>query len=119
MGRGMFDRLDDELAAREKSPGLSMSDVLELPDPLDRLCKWMLRQQQVSLDDVVGFFEGDEPLARRSLEDLLDRGFVREVAMGDTIHYRVRFAPTRKRELPLNLWQALSDRVEGEEEERP
>jgi hypothetical protein len=119
VGRGIFHSLEGELAAREKSPGLSMSDVLVLPDPLDRLCKWMLRQRQVSMGDVVGFLEGDEPLAQQSITALLDRGFVREVAMGGTIHYRVRLAPTRKRQIPLDLWQALSDRVEGEEEERP
>ena len=119
MARGIFHSLDGELAAREKSPGLSMSDVLVLPEPLDRLCKWMLRQQQVSMGDVVGFLEEDEPLAQRSIEDLLDRGFVREVAMGDTICYRVRLAPTRKRQIPLDLWQALSGKVAGEEEGRP
>lgn len=119
MARGIFHSLEGELAAREKSPGLSMSDVLVLPDPLDRLCKWMLRQRQVSMGDVVEFLEGDEPAAQQSIVDLLDRGFVREVAMGDTIYYRVRLAPTRKRQIPLDLWQALSDKVEGEEEDRP
>jgi hypothetical protein len=119
MGRGIFDRVEGELAAREKSPGLSMSDVLELPDPLDRLCKWILRLRQVSMGDVVGFLEGDEPLAQRSIEDLLDRGFIREVSMGEATYYRVRLAPTRKRQIPLDLWQALSEKVEGEEEGRP
>jgi len=33
VGRGLFDRLDGELAAREKSPGLSMADLLALPEP--------------------------------------------------------------------------------------
>ena len=119
MGRGIFHSLEGELAAREKSPGLSMSDVLALPDPLDRLCKWLLRQRQVSIGDVVGFLEGDEPLAQRSVDDLLDRGFVREVDIGGMTYYRVRLAPTRKRQIPLDLWQALSDKVEGGEEERP
>jgi len=119
MGRGIFHNLEGELAAREKSPGLSMSDVLALPDPLDRLCKWMLRQRQVSLDEVAAFLEQDERLAQQSIETLLDRGFVREVAMGETIYYRLRLAPTRKRQIPLDLWQALSGKVEGEEEERP
>jgi hypothetical protein len=119
MSRGIFHSLEGELAAREKSPGLSMSDLLALPDPLDRLCTWMLRQRQVSLADVVEFLEGDEPLAQKSIEDLLDQGFVREVAMGETTSYRVRLAPKQKRELPLDIWQALSDKVEGEEEERP
>jgi hypothetical protein len=39
--------------------------------------------------------------------------------MGGEITYRVRLAPTRKRQIPLDLWQALSDKVEEEEEARP
>jgi hypothetical protein len=119
MGGGMFDRVEGELAAREKSPGLSMSDVLLLPDPLGRLCKWMLRQQQVSMPDVVALLEQDEQLAQQSIEELLDRGYIQEVTIGETTHYRVRLAPKRKRELPLDISQALSDKVEGGEEERP
>lgn len=119
MGGGIFDRVEGELAAREKSPGLSMSDLLLLPDPLGRLCKWMLRQQQVSMPDVVALLEQDEQLAQQSMEDLLDRGYIREVPIEGTRYYRVRLAPKRRRKIPLDIWQALSDRVEGEEEERP
>lgn len=68
------------------------------------------------MGDVAGFLEQDEQLARQSIEDLLDRGFIREVAIGEITYYRVRLAPTRKREIPLDLWQALSDKVEGEGE---
>jgi hypothetical protein len=110
--RGIFDRVEGELAAREKSPGLSMSDVLLLPEPLGRLAKWLLRQRQVSMDDVVGFLEQDEQQAQQCLEEMLDRGFIREVTVGGKTAYRVRLAPTRKREIPLDLWQALQDKVE-------
>jgi hypothetical protein len=96
-----------------------MSDVLALPDPLGRLSKWMLRQRRVSLADVVEFLEQDEQQARQCLEEMLDRGFAREVTIGATTYYQVRLAPTRRRELPLDIWQALSDKVEGGEEEQP
>ena len=112
MGRGMFDRLDSELAAREKSPGLSLDDVMDLPDPLDRMSMWMLRRRQVSMGDVVAFLGQDEQQARQCLDYLLDRGFVLEVVIGGIKVYRVRLAPTRKRKVPLDLWQALHDKVE-------
>jgi hypothetical protein len=53
------------------------------------------------------------------LEDLCQQAFVRPIEIGGVIHYRVRLAPKRGRALPANLWQALTDKVEGEEEERP
>ncbi|MBN1140097.1 MAG: hypothetical protein JXM73_26240 [Anaerolineae bacterium] len=119
MGRGLFDRLDGELAAREKSPGLSMADLLTLPEPLSGLLKWLMRQRTAAFADVAAFLGGDEAQARLALADLLDKGLIRELEMRGATQYRVRLAPKRGRALPANLWQALSDKVEGEEEERP
>ncbi len=115
MGRGLFDRLEGELAARERSPGLSMSDVLLLPEPLDRLTTWMLRQGQVSIEDVVEFLKQDQQQVQQCLGELLERGFIRKVTIGETTTYRVRLAPRRKRQMPLDLWQALEDKVEEKE----
>jgi predicted transcriptional regulator len=112
MGKGLFDRIEDELEAREKTAGLSMSDVLALPDSLARLCNWMLREQHVALAEVAHFLQQDESQARAVLNDLVERGLVREIEMHGATHYRVRLAPKRGRKLPLNLWQALEDKVE-------
>ena len=119
MGRGIFDRLEGELAARERSRGLSMADLLTLPEPQGGLLKWMIRQGQVSLADVGAFLGQDEEQARGVLADLCEKGFVRPIERRGATHYRVRLAPKRGRALPANLWQALSDKVSGEEEEQP
>jgi len=119
VGRGVFDRLEEELGARDKSPGLSMADLLTLPEPLGGLLKWMMRQQAAAFADVVAFLGGDEGKARLVLADLLERGLIRELSIRGVTQYRVRLAPKRGRTLPANLWQALSDKVEGEEGERP
>jgi hypothetical protein len=119
VGRGIFDRVEGELAAREKSPGLSMADLLTLPEPQGGLLKWMIRQEAVAFADVVAFLGGDEAQARLVLAELLEKGSIREIEMRGVTQYRVRLAPKRGRALPANLWQALGDRVEGEEEERP
>jgi hypothetical protein len=119
VGRGIFDRVEGELAAREKSPGLSMSDLLTLPEPQSGLLKWMIRQGQVSWADIGTFLGQDEAYARSVLAELIEAAFVREIVIRGATHYRVRLAPKRGRALPANLWQALSDKVEGEEEERP
>jgi len=47
VSRGIFERVEGELAAREKSPGLSMADLLTLPEPQAGLLKWMTRQRAV------------------------------------------------------------------------
>jgi hypothetical protein len=119
MGRGIFDRVEGELDARAKSPGLSMADLLTLPEPQGGLLKWMIRQGQVSFAEVVTFLGQDEEQTRSVLAELIEAAFVREIEMHGATHYRVRLAPKRGRALPANLWQALSDKVEGDEEEQP
>jgi hypothetical protein len=119
MGRGMFDRVDKELTAREKSPGLSMADLLTLPEPQSGLLRWMTRQRAVPYVDVIAFLGGDEEQAQVVLAELVDQGFIREVEMRGVRQYAVRLAPKKGRALPGNLWQALSDKVEGEEEGQP
>lgn len=118
MGKGLFDRLQRELEAREKSPGLVMSDLLTLPDALRDLLNWMIRQDQVTLADMTDFLGQDEASAREILADLLDKGLIRGIEIRGVTHYRVRLAPKRGGALPSNLWQALDEKVERGEEER-
>ena len=113
---GLYNRLQGELEAREKLPGLRMSDLLTLPDPVSGLLNWMIRQQQVGLADVAAFLKQDEPCARIVLADLGQQGFVREIEMRGMTTYRVRLAPKRGRSVPADLWQALEDKVETDEE---
>ncbi len=119
MGGGMFDRLDNELDARDKSPGLNMADLLTMPEPQRGLLRWMMRQRAVPYADIVAFLGGDEEQTRLVLAGLVDGGMVRAFELRGVQQYSVRLAPKKGRKLPGNLWQALSDKVEGEEEERP
>jgi len=112
---GLFDRLGRELGAREKAAGLSMADVLTLPNELRRLFNWMVRREEVGLVDVVAYLGQDEPTVRFTLASLTEKGFVREVEVKGQPRYRVRLAPKRRREVPLNIWQALSDKTEKQE----
>lgn len=109
---GLFDRLGQELHAREKAAGLTMMDVLTLPDDLRKLFNWMMRQEEVGLADVTAFLRQDEAVARKLLADLVERCFVREAQAAGETRYRVRLAPKRGREVPLNIWQALDDKTE-------
>jgi Fic family protein len=109
--KGLYDRLKKELEAREKSHGLSTADIEKLPDSLRSLCSWMLRARQVALGDVASFLGQEESQASRTLADLVNRGFVRQVTTREGTYFRVRLLPRRGREVLLNLWQALEDKV--------
>lgn len=112
MTKGLFDRLQAEIDGREKAAGLSMADVLSLPDALRQLFNWMLRQEDVSLADVIQFTGQSEKKVREMLNTLVEKGFVREMKVGEEYHYKVRLAFKRGQQLPLNIWQALDGKVE-------
>ncbi len=107
---GLFGRLQDEMNAREVSPGLTMSDILTMPDSLSRLINWMMRQGQVDLPAVAGFMGEDERNAKSMLTNLMAKGFVREIDLHGSTLYRVRLAPKKARKMPSNLWNAIEDK---------
>jgi len=112
MSGGLFGRLEAELTAREKSPGLTMSDVLDMPDGQRQLINWLLRQRIADLAQVAHFLDCDEAAVRETLAGLVEGGLVREFEQRGTLRYQVRLAPKRGRTMPENLWQALDDKVE-------
>ncbi len=117
MSKGLFDRLEGELDAREKTPGLQMSDLLTMPEPESGLLNWIMRQGQVTVPEIMAFLKQDEDCTHTILADLREKGYVREIEMRGVTRYRVRIAPKRGRKLPENLWRALDDKV-GQEEAR-
>ena len=118
MSKGLFSRLEGELQAREKSPGLRISDLLAMPDPECGLLNWMVRQGTVALPEVMAFLGKSEDRTRSVLSDLRDKGYVSEIEIRGVTQYRVRLAPKRGRQLPANLWAALNDKVGPAEEKR-
>ncbi|MGB8645551.1 MAG: hypothetical protein WCF84_09955 [Anaerolineae bacterium] len=107
---GLFGRLQDEMSAREVSPGLTMSDILTMPDSLSRLINWMMRQGQVDVAGVAGFMGEDEKNAYSTLSSLIGKGFIREIDLRGVTYYRVRLAPKKARKIPANLWKAIEDK---------
>lgn len=110
MAPGLFDRLQQELTVRETVTGLTMADVLQLPSAERQLVNWLIRTGEVSRTAVQSQV-GDPAHAQSLLNTLIAKSFIREYARADEVYYQVRLAPRRQRELPANIWQALTDRL--------
>jgi Fic family protein len=111
MTKGLFGRIQDEFSAREKTLGLDMTDILELPDNLREVINWMLRETYVDMAQVTAHLGNSEQNARTMIDTLLDKGYIREIDMKGRIQYRVRLKPKRKHDMPSNLWKALDDKT--------
>ncbi len=109
---GLFDRLQGELDGQQKAAGLTMADVLELPEPLRRLVNWMMRETEVTLTQVAEFTSQSEDDTRRTLAGLIEKGFVREIPVKPVPRYRVRLGRKRGQDIPLNLWDKLGEKTE-------
>ncbi len=112
MAKGLFGRVQDEVEAREKTPGLSMADILSRPDELRGLVNWMMRQEQVELAQVANYLGQDPEQARAMLTSLKEKGFVREIDLRGKLCYRVRLALKHKPELSSNLWHSLNEKIQ-------
>jgi DNA-binding IclR family transcriptional regulator len=85
--------------------GVTMVDILALPDELRTIVTWLLRQGESGLLELAAHVEQDEATARTLVTDLVAQGFVQEVpdeGKGQ-LRYRVRLAAKRGRRLLLDL----------------
>ncbi len=112
MCSGLFGRLEQELEAREKTPGLSMSDILTMPDNLRRLVSWMIRERQVELEAAEAYLGQSPEEIRALMDNLIEKGYAIEFEMRGKTFFRIRLALKRGREIPLDIWASLDDKCE-------
>lgn len=91
----------------ESHSGLSMADVLMLPEFEKKLITWIVRQQEVSLPEAVAFMEQEEEIVFTKLNSLKEQGFVQELNVDGEQRYRPCLATKQASKAPKNLWQSL------------
>lgn len=113
MGQGLFKRLEAELAEKEESAGVSMLDVLSLPEHVRGVVNWMMRQHEVGLGEIVAYAGEDEAAGRSILALLVEKGLVQQVKIGDETRYRVLLAGKRVRGAASSVWDTF-DKKQGD-----
>ncbi len=96
-----------EARVEDGADGLTMADVLGLPEPQAQLMTWLLRQGEVPLTAIGTFTGQSEAVTSLLLKDLLGRGYVQETIAEGELRYQARLATRRGRAVPENLLQAL------------
>jgi DNA-binding MarR family transcriptional regulator len=93
----------------QASKGLTLSDLMLLPDDERRLVNTMKRQLMMSLEELALQLE-ESPTAIASLLDrLIQKGFVSKTGDPDNPSYQVCFSPKRARQIPTKLMQLDDD----------
>lgn len=89
--------------------GMTPADVLLLPEALQPLASWLMRQpEDVTLTQVAAFLGQSDAVARQQLNSLVQRGFVQVIPSEEEPRYATRFGDRRSRKLPDVLWQSLA-----------
>lgn len=89
--------------------GLSLTDILILPDSLRQLVNWIMRYQEVSVVEVAAHIDEEEDVAHTMLESLVAQGLLSKRNVRGKYRYRLRLAPKQKRNLPEKIWQVLEE----------
>lgn len=91
----------------ESSSGLSMADVLTLPDFEQKIVTWMVRKKEVTLPEIAAYMEQGEETVSTTLNTLKEQGFIKELDVDGERRYRPCLAPKQKSRASKNLWQTL------------
>jgi hypothetical protein len=104
MGEASFEELKQQLSALPPVDGITPPDVLDLPDPLPRALKKMLRTP-LTLEDMAAELSLASGPARQIGDLLVEKGYLRreELPDGGGVRYKVRLTHTRTHRLPVEF----------------
>ena len=108
---GLFDRLQSEIETRQRMEGITPTDLLDLSSELRRIVNTITRRREMSLTEIILELDMRPSEMRGLLDTLVEKGFLKAFEVKGELHYKTFFAPRRGREMPLNVWDALSDKV--------
>ena len=116
---GVFDRLQGELNDRKREGGISALDLADLPAPLRKLMRLLLREVEMSyqgLCNAVAEMPEDDRLDQteldQALETLQDKNWLICRGMGEKISYKVNLRRKAGSEFVANLWSSLDDKID-------
>jgi len=115
---GLFDRLQSELDDREDEGGISPIDLLELPENLRRVMRFMLRAVVVSKDEIEKHIATWPEKDRMSGDDLgeglrilVEQGWLIQLGEKDHPTYRVNLRRKKASALGDSIWGALDAKI--------
>jgi len=108
----LFDRLQSETETRQQVEGITPAGLLDISPELRNIVNMILRQGEMSLAEIVSQLDMKPSEVKELLETLVEKGYVRVFEVKGEKRYKTFLAHKRRREVPLNIWEALGSKVE-------
>ncbi|MDH5506385.1 MAG: hypothetical protein OEZ02_04125 [Anaerolineae bacterium] len=123
---GLFDRIQSELDNRDDEGGLSPLDLKDLPSPLRKIMRIMLRKVEITSAELfvaVGEMPEDDRLNKDELLEvlkaLIKQGWLITLGEGEGMRYKVNLRRKRGSTLANSFWSALDDKMEERKTQPP
>ena len=108
----LFDRLQSEIEARQRMEGITPADLLDLSPELRRVVNTITRRGEMSLAEIMLELDMRPSETRELLDTLVEKGFLRTVEVEGELRYKTFFGRREGREMPVSIWDALSEKME-------
>lgn len=112
---GLFNRLQDEIEARDSQTGLSPIDLLDMPETLAAVINKIIRRNGMKLEDIAEELGQSPGQTKATLDELVKKGYARRVEVQEEIWYKAQFARKADKTLSSTIWSSLDEVVEEEQ----
>jgi NTE family protein len=100
----------DQGHTRQRKGGLSMAELLDMPQETRALMSYIMRHEPTTPGEVAEALDKDVSEVVNRLQLLAVQGWLDMERRGDEQLFRVRLDRRRRRTLPPGIWQILEDR---------
>jgi DNA-binding transcriptional ArsR family regulator len=114
----LFDRLQNELDIRAKEDGITALDLTELPTPLRKIMRKMLRALELNKQEIAQILSElpqEEQKEVKNLAEALDiltkQGWLIELGEGESVRYKANLRRKRGSELAADIFNKLDERL--------
>ena len=121
---GIFDRLQKELDDREQEGGITPLDLADLPSPLRKLMRLMLREIEMDYESLSEAAKAlpksdfmDKAELDQALKTLVEKNWLIRRGQGEVVSYRVNLRRKAGSNLSQSIWAALDKKIEHTENE--
>ncbi|GAB4450453.1 MAG: hypothetical protein Kow0031_32940 [Anaerolineae bacterium] len=109
MTSGLFERLQDEIRARDDMGGLSPIDLLDMPESVAVVINAIVRNNGLPLEKISALVELPENQTQSFLDDLVGKGLVRKVQVKDKTWYKAQFKRKAEAGNRTGIWSILDE----------
>ena len=116
---GLFDKLQNELDIREKQGGITALDLAELPVPLRKIMRTMLRQLEMPKSEIAEIFRAIPEKERKEVKDLdaalntlTKQGWLIAFGKGDDQKFKVNLRRKKGSSLAASIFDKLEERMD-------